>query len=450
MARLLIQPGSAQAREFELKPGTNSVGRRADNTLTLEDPSVSGAHCEFVLEGGKVMLRDLGSTNGTFVNRQRVREIGLESGQTIHLGGLEMLFEDSPPVPTKPAPAVSAVPAGLARPVAPPPLGIPAPLAVPAAPAAAANQNCKHHPKTIGRFFCGQCEQSYCELCVTTRNVGGVPRKYCRHCGAEVAHLQVRLERPVEAGFFARLPGAFLYPFLGNGVLVLIVGMILLAGLRFGYRALLLGSVRIMFMGIIGQVLVGGYLFSFLQNIIHTTAAGDKELPELPGLSDFLNDILLPFLRLLGVSVISFAPLIGVLVWSKTQGELSSLLALAVSGIFGCVYFPMAFLAVAILDSLPAANPMVVVPSMFKVPLEYLVTLLLVGAVLGTQVLGSIMIAVLFGVTTMLTHSVQQLLEMFALKVVWSFISLYLLTVTVRILGLLYLTRKQALGWHSK
>src|SRR4029077_42107 len=56
--------------------------------------------------------------------------------------------------------------------------------------------------------------------------------------------------------------------------------------------------------------------------------------------------------------------------------------------IFGCIYFPMALLAVAMKDSVGAANPMVVMPAIFKAPLEYLVTVLLLGAVFGIRVLG--------------------------------------------------------------
>src|SRR5208337_2125691 len=193
-----------------------------------------------------------------------------------------------------------------------------------------------------------------------------------------------------------------------------------------------------MAMGLVGQIVAGGYLFSYLQNIIHTTAVGDKEMPDLPGMSNILDDILLPFLRMLGVCLVSFAPLAGIAIWYIAHNDSTPPMALVSAGIFGCLYFPMAFLAVATLDSVAAANPLVVVPSIFKVPLEYLVTVILLAIVLGVRALGDFVMVIFFGAGTIMTHSVQMLLAMFAARVFWSFASLYFLTVTMRILGLLY------------
>src|ERR1017187_9854246 len=69
MARLVVQPGSPAAWEIQLKAGKNSFGRGPDNDVALDDPSVSGTHCQVVVEGGQFVIIDLGSTNGTFVNR---------------------------------------------------------------------------------------------------------------------------------------------------------------------------------------------------------------------------------------------------------------------------------------------------------------------------------------------------------------------------------------------
>src|ERR1700687_3813759 len=96
MPRLIINPGTPQAAEFLLKPGNNYIGRGFANDFRLEDPSVSGSHCEIVVHGGAALLKDLGSTNGTFINRQPITEGALQSGQVLHLGNVEMLFEDDP------------------------------------------------------------------------------------------------------------------------------------------------------------------------------------------------------------------------------------------------------------------------------------------------------------------------------------------------------------------
>ena len=92
MARLVVNPGSPTAWELHLKPGSNTLGRGQANDCLINDPSVSGSHCQVLLEGGVAIIRDLGSTNGTFVNRAPVKEAVLQDGQTIHLGSVQMAF----------------------------------------------------------------------------------------------------------------------------------------------------------------------------------------------------------------------------------------------------------------------------------------------------------------------------------------------------------------------
>ena len=66
----------------------------------------------------------------------------------------------------------------------------PAPVAS-LAPIPAAGK-CKFHPRTAGRFYCGNCTHFFCELCVNSRNTAGVSHKYCRHCGAECTPVQIQ------------------------------------------------------------------------------------------------------------------------------------------------------------------------------------------------------------------------------------------------------------------
>src|SRR3954453_9938022 len=100
MPRLLINPGSSAPREIQLKPGANSLGRRPDNDFQIEDGSVSGAHCQILVDHGQVIIKDLGSTNGTFVNSSPVQEYPLQEGQTVRMGSVEMLFHgDAPALP---------------------------------------------------------------------------------------------------------------------------------------------------------------------------------------------------------------------------------------------------------------------------------------------------------------------------------------------------------------
>ena len=106
----------------------------------------------------------------------------------------------------------------------------------------------------------------------------------------------------------------------------------------------------------------------------------------------------------------------------------------------------MAFLAVAMLDSVAGANPLVVVISMVKVPVEYLLTLVLLAVVVGFRLLSQFVIAQAFP-EGMTTQSIGKLLGMLSSMAFSGFAALYLVIVTVHVLGLIFVTRKQKLGW---
>jgi hypothetical protein len=475
MARLVVNPGSTAAWEIRLQPGLNLIGRGSGNDFNIADPSVSSSHCQILVSEAGVMLKDLGSTNGTFVNHALAQEATLQSGHSIRLGSVEMVFYDDVPGPARAVPPHAApllpigqlfsteterIPRAASVPEPPPPvLAAPRPTATvtlpaaarpappplppsPRAPVAAGPHYCKFHPKTVARFFCGKCSQYFCELCVTSLAVAGVQRKNCRQCGGECAPLQVQIQRPVQLGFFGRLRGAFGYPFRGAGVFLMLVGVILFTGLKWGRGLMLVGGIRPFIFGIILQVFAGGYLFTFLQAIIHATAAEDREMPDLPGMSNFVEDILLPFLRLLGLGLICFGATLPLAIWVDARAAYAAL-------ILGGLYFPMAFLAVAILDSIGAANPLVVIPSILKVPLEYFVTILLLGVVFGLRPLGDMLLRFAFPLGFS-THSMAELFAFLGANAFWGVMSFYLLIVAVHILGLLYVSKKDKLGWLDR
>jgi hypothetical protein len=137
------------------------------------------------------------------------------------------------------------------------------------------------------------------------------------------------------------------------------------------------------------------------------------------------------------------------LYFAVVQEEPMAAIALFPAMVFGCIYFPMALLAVAMKDSVLAANPLVVMPAIFKVPLEYLVAVILLGAVFGVRLLGETVIRAIFGRNAALTSSMSELFALFGARMFWALAGVYLLTINMRILGLLYLTKKQRLGWFS-
>jgi DNA-binding NtrC family response regulator len=69
-----------------------TIGATDDNDLRIDDETVSRQHCRIFLEGDSFMIRDLDSTNGTFINRVRVREAWLKPDCTIQLGKSELRF----------------------------------------------------------------------------------------------------------------------------------------------------------------------------------------------------------------------------------------------------------------------------------------------------------------------------------------------------------------------
>jgi pSer/pThr/pTyr-binding forkhead associated (FHA) protein len=76
----------------ELAEDTVTVGRLSDNTIPIEDGSVSSHHAELVFEGGEYRLNDKGSTNGTFVNGEQVTTVLLKNGDQVRFGSIETVF----------------------------------------------------------------------------------------------------------------------------------------------------------------------------------------------------------------------------------------------------------------------------------------------------------------------------------------------------------------------
>ena len=82
-----------QVKEYVFERDVITIGAMEDNDLVLDDDTVSRNHCRIIREGDQYLLFDNGSTNGTFINRVRVREAFLHEGCTLTCGKTDIKFQ---------------------------------------------------------------------------------------------------------------------------------------------------------------------------------------------------------------------------------------------------------------------------------------------------------------------------------------------------------------------
>jgi predicted component of type VI protein secretion system len=121
MAKLVILNQGMTGRSIELTVERTTVGRVEENTFQIADASVSSRHAEILLRGTDIIVHDLNSTNGTFINNEKISEAPLKPGQTLRFGQVELKIDDGKPVggPSAPAYAASPAPASAPAPAAP-------------------------------------------------------------------------------------------------------------------------------------------------------------------------------------------------------------------------------------------------------------------------------------------------------------------------------------------
>lgn len=120
MAKLVVLTQSLAGRSCELAAERTTIGRVEDNAFQIAEPSVSSRHAEILLRGSEIVVKDLNSTNGTFINGEKITEAVLKPGQTLKLGNVELKLDvpGATPAPSTPSAAPSTPPPA---PAAPPP-----------------------------------------------------------------------------------------------------------------------------------------------------------------------------------------------------------------------------------------------------------------------------------------------------------------------------------------
>lgn len=90
---LVMFDREGRRRDFPLHKGPNTIGRKNDCDIRIPTSDVSRLHAEVVVDEDSAMVRDLGASNGTYVNYQRVTEEDLEPGDFLTIGSVTFTLQ---------------------------------------------------------------------------------------------------------------------------------------------------------------------------------------------------------------------------------------------------------------------------------------------------------------------------------------------------------------------
>ncbi|MCC7375286.1 MAG: FHA domain-containing protein [Verrucomicrobiales bacterium] len=216
--------------------------------------------------------------------------------------------------------------------------------------------------------------------------------------------------------FWSSLSGALLYPVRGDGW----IPLLFLVGVS-NVTRFLPGAIRFIDLGI--GLLVGAYLIQLAKTIVLTTGENpDAPFPN-PDVSFHPDDLREAALSMIGLTMVCFGPAI-LLEWVPVAPAWMKFGFIAL----GCLYLPMALLAMIVTDHFGAVSPTMVIPSIFRAPFPYSI----VAASLGVLLAASALV----NSTSFKTSAVGGV--GLALSVASSAIGFYLLITWLRMLGLFF------------
>ena len=93
---LVVKRGVDVGMRFALESPIVLAGRHPDSDIFLDDVTVSRRHAEFMTNGDVTTVRDAGALNGTYVNRERIEEVRLSSGDEVQIGKFRLVFLTGP------------------------------------------------------------------------------------------------------------------------------------------------------------------------------------------------------------------------------------------------------------------------------------------------------------------------------------------------------------------
>jgi hypothetical protein len=89
---LVVKRGPNAGSKFVLDQETTHVGRHPESDIFLDDITVSRRHAELVRDADQYLVRDVGSLNGTYLNRERIDEATLANGDEVQIGKFKLVF----------------------------------------------------------------------------------------------------------------------------------------------------------------------------------------------------------------------------------------------------------------------------------------------------------------------------------------------------------------------
>jgi hypothetical protein len=144
------------AETLPLKRGLNRLGRSSQNDFQIHHDTISRFHCEVEVNEEAMLVRDLDSSNGTFVDDEAVSKATLLTGQCLRLGDVSLEVVDAPAPPD--------------------------PDAIPM---------CVNHPNYPASMRCTQCGRLLCGPCLhILKLAGGKAHKLCPACSGHCESLQ--------------------------------------------------------------------------------------------------------------------------------------------------------------------------------------------------------------------------------------------------------------------
>jgi hypothetical protein len=193
MATLLMTSEGFEGRVLKLKLGTNRLGRISKNDFQIEHNTVSAVHCEIDVVSDALIVRDCGSTNGTFVDGEPIVSSALTAGRSLRLGEVELIAE------------ATDIAISIPRFELPPEM--PAALLL-----ADGSLTCPRHSHRQSNYRCVHCSEVMCDECVRRmRRRGGKVHLLCCKC----SHPCERIggEKKKKKSLFERLKTTVKLPF---------------------------------------------------------------------------------------------------------------------------------------------------------------------------------------------------------------------------------------------